>query len=259
MTGVVAHVAYRKSSRAVREARSFGFSQALLRDCSQQPVKNSILALRRGPIRYRRNAMIVCEGDCADYVFLVVKGVVRSCRNYQDGSRGIVAFHLPGELFGLTADQGHSLSAEAVTDTLILYFKRGTLHTAACKDARIAKYLLATTTNELRRVQEHSLTLGRLATCRVQAFLTDLSVRMGRPKYLKLPMSLLDIADHLALKMETVSRTIASLEKSGAIVRSSYRTIILRNRAPVARVAIKSFLVVLCGGLSQFAQWTPST
>jgi CRP/FNR family nitrogen fixation transcriptional regulator len=230
-----------------------------LRDCTQQTVKKSILALRRGPIRYRRNAMIVCEGDSAEYVFLVVKGVVRTCRNYQDGSRGIVAFHFPGELFGLAADQGHLLSAEAVTDTLILYFKRGMLHAAAGRDAGIARYLLATTTNELRRVQEHSLTLGRLATCRVATFLADLSMRMGQPKYLKLPMSLLDIADHLGLKMETVSRTIAALEKSGAIVRSSYRTIILRNRVPLARVAIKSFLFVLCGGLSEFAQWTSPT
>ena len=52
--------------------------------------------------------------------------------------------------------------------------------------------------------------LGRLATCRVATFLVDLSTRMGKPKYLKLPMSLVDIADHLGLKMETVSRTIAN-------------------------------------------------
>src|SRR4029077_21210920 len=95
----------------------------------------------------------------------------------------------------------------------------------------IANYLLAATTNELRRIQEHSLILGGLGTRRVAAFLVDLSNRMGKPKYLKLPMSLLDIADHLALKMETVSRIMAALEKSGAIVRSSYRTVILKDRA----------------------------
>ena len=65
---------------------------------------NSILALRRGPIRYRRNAMIVCEGDPTDYILLVVKGVIRSCKTYRDGSRGIVAFNLPGELFGWSGD-----------------------------------------------------------------------------------------------------------------------------------------------------------
>jgi CRP/FNR family nitrogen fixation transcriptional regulator len=250
MDRVLARIAYRKSSRSGSALRSFNLSQALLRDCDQQPVKNSILSLRRGPIRYRRNAMIVCEGDLADYIFLVVKGTVRSCRTYQDGSRGIVAFHFPGELFGWSGNPTHSLSAEAVTDTLILFFKRSALHSAAARDPKIANYLLAATTNELRRVQEHSLMLGRLATCRAATFLVDLSMRMGKPKYLKLPMPLLDIADHLGLKIETVSRTIAAMAKSGLIVRSSYRTLVLRNRALIALTSIKGLLFALGGGLS---------
>jgi len=231
MDRVLARVAYRKVSRKNSPFRTFNFSQEILRDCNQQTVKKSILALRRGPIRYRRNAMIVCEGDPADYVYLVVKGTVRSCRTYQDGSRGIVAFYFSGELLGLTGDPAHSLSVEAVTDTLILFFKRKDLLSAATRDSKIARYLLAATTNELRRIQEHSLMLGRLATCRVSTFLVDLSNRMGKPKYLRLPMNLVDIADHLALKMETVSRAIATLEKSGSIVRSSYRTVVLTDRA----------------------------
>jgi CRP/FNR family nitrogen fixation transcriptional regulator len=175
--------------------------------------------------------MIVCEGDPTDYIFLVVKGTVRSCRSHQDGSRGIVAFHFPGELFGWSSDPTHSLSAEAVTDTLILFFKRSALQSAAIRDPKIAGYLLAATTNELRRAQEHSLLLGRLAPCRVAVFLADLSMRMGKPKHLKLPMPLLDIADHLGLKTETVCRAISALAKSGSIARSSYRTLVLRSGA----------------------------
>ena len=48
--------------------------------------------------------MIACEGDPTDYIYVVVSGVVRSCRTYRDGSRGIVAFHLPGELFGWSGE-----------------------------------------------------------------------------------------------------------------------------------------------------------
>jgi CRP/FNR family nitrogen fixation transcriptional regulator len=231
MNSVLARIAYSKSSRTSSPLRSYNFSQTLLRDCNQKSVKNSILALRRGPIRYRRNAMIVCEGDPADYIFLIVKGTVRSCRSYQDGSRGIVAFHFPGELFGWSSDPTHSLSAESVTDTLILFFKRSVLQSAATRDPKIASYLLAATTNELRRVQEHSLLLGRVATCRVATFLVELALRMGKPKHLKLPMPLLDIADHLGLKTETVCRAISALAKSGSIARSSYRTLVLRSGA----------------------------
>jgi CRP/FNR family transcriptional regulator, nitrogen fixation regulation protein len=248
MIGASTRVVYRKRIRPGR--RIFDSLPTLLRDCNQEPVRNKILALRRGPIRYPRNAMIVCEGDPADYIFLVVKGTVRICRTYQDGSRGIVAFYVPGEIFGWGNAPAHSLSAEAATDALILFFKRSALYSAASQDPRLASYLLAATTNELRRVQEHSLMLGRLAACRVATFLIDLSMRMGRPKYLKLPMPLLDIADHLGLKMETVSRTIAAMAKSGLIVRASYRTLALRNRALIALTSIKSLLFALGGGLS---------
>ena len=236
MSNLLMHVGYRKSSRDISALRSSIFSQSLLRDCNEHAVKNSILALRRGPLRYRRNSMIVCEGDAADYIFLVVKGTVRSCRTYPDGSRGIIAFHFPGELFGWSSDAVHSLSAEAVTDTQILFFKRSTLNSAAGRNSKIASYLLTATISELRRVQEHSLMMGRLAAYRVASFLIDLSVRTGQPKYLKLPMPLIDIADHLGLKMETVSRTIATLGKSGLIARSSYRTLVLRNRALVRTI-----------------------
>jgi CRP/FNR family transcriptional regulator, nitrogen fixation regulation protein len=196
----------------------------------------TILALRRGPIRYRRDAMIACEGGPIDYIFLVSSGVVRSFRTYPDGGRRIVAFHFPGELFGWSGDLLHSLAAEATTDTLVLFLKRSTLLAAAIQDSRIASYLLAATTNELQRVQEHSLLLSRLAKCRVATFLIDLSMRMGKSKYLDLPMSHLDIADHLRLKLETVSRAITALERSGSISWVNRKTLILRDRASLVRI-----------------------
>ena len=221
----------RQLFRGISKHQPFNFSKVLLHSCNQQDVKNGILALRRGPIRYCRDATIVCEGDITEYIFLVVSGVVRSCRAYQDGSRRIVAFHFPGELFGWSGDLIHSLSEEAATDALVLFLKRSTLLAT-----RIASYLLAATTNELRRVQEHSLLLSRLAKCRVATFLIDLSMRMGNSNYLDLPMSHLDIADHLGLKIETVSRTITELVKSGSIARASYRALVLRDRASLVRI-----------------------
>ena len=163
-------VAPRQLFLGASEHQPVDFSKVLLHGCNHSVVKNNILAFRRGPIRYRRNAMIVCEGDPADYIYIVVNGTVRSCRTYQDGSRGIAAFYFSGEIFGLTGDPAHSLSLEAVTDTLILFFKRKDLLSTAARDIKIANYLLAATTNELRRIQEHSLMLGRLATRRVAAF-----------------------------------------------------------------------------------------
>jgi CRP/FNR family nitrogen fixation transcriptional regulator len=237
MNGLVVGLDPRQLFLDISEHQPVDFSKALLQGCNQSTVKNSILALRRGPIRYRRNAMIVCEGDPTEYILLVVSGVARSGRTNRDGSCHIAAFHFPGELFGWSCDLAHSLFAEAVTETLILFLKRSTLLGTALRESRIANYLLTATTNELRRAQEHSLMVSRPAGCRVATFLIDLSIRMGKSKYLDLPMPYRDIADHLGLTVETLSRNITALEKSGSIARSSCRRLILRDRASLIRMA----------------------
>jgi len=62
---------------------------------------------------------------------LAVKGTVRTCR------RGVVAFYVPGEIFGWSGDPTHSLSAEAATDTLIFFLKRSSLYSAASQNSRM--------------------------------------------------------------------------------------------------------------------------
>jgi CRP/FNR family transcriptional regulator len=46
-----------------------------------------------------------------------------------------------------------------------------------------------------------------------------------------LSISRLDVADYLDLRLETVSRTMTRLARSGAITLSSSRKITIRNRA----------------------------
>jgi CRP/FNR family transcriptional regulator, nitrogen fixation regulation protein len=205
-------------------------------DNGQKSPERTVLSARRGPIRYRRNSTIVCEGDPADYVFMVVDGVVRRCKTFQNGTRAIVAFHTSGELFGWTDELTHALSIEAATDALLLYFNRNVLMSAASRDHKVANILLRAATSELRCIQLHSLRINQSAKCRVAGFLLDLSARMGETADVDLLMSHQDVADHLGLSIETVSRTITELERACLIERASARTIGLINRAALARL-----------------------
>jgi CRP/FNR family transcriptional regulator, nitrogen fixation regulation protein len=205
-------------------------SRALTVADDQQLLNRAICALQRGPVRYHRNNVVVCEGDPADYMFLVVSGTVRTCRTYQTGNRSIIAFYLPGDLLGWTNSAKHSLSVEAATDAIVVFFKRRALLSIASRESRIASSLLAATTNELRRTQEHALLISKSAGCRVATFLTDLWTRLGKTKQIDLPMSHQDIADHLGLTIETVSRVITNMERSGLVRRVSHQKLILQNR-----------------------------
>ena len=213
-------------------------------DCSLSPsvtlddfpdratLKGALAALQRGPIRFQRDNIIACEGDTADYIFLVLSGVVRTCKTFENGGRTVVAFYLPGGLLGWD-DEKCSLSVEAASEAVVLLIKRRGLMDLARQDTLVSNFLLSATRNELRRTQEHSALLSRDAKFRVQTFLADLSSRTRNTEYVDLPMSHKDIADYLGLTIETLSRTITKLERSGAIARSSYKRLSLNHAALV--------------------------
>jgi len=204
--------------------------KALAQANDRQLVNRALCALRRGPVRYHRNNVIVCEGDPTDYMFLVVSGTVRTCRTYETGTRSIIAFYLPGDLLGWTNAAKHSLSVEAATDAIILFLKRSVLLSVASQERGFANTLLAATTNELLRTQEHAMMISRSAQCRVAKFLTDLWARLGKTACIDIPMSHQDIADHLGLTIETVSRVITNLERAGLVRRVSPQRLILQNQ-----------------------------
>jgi len=68
--------------------------------------------------------------------------------------------------------------------------------------------------------------MSKPAKCRVATFLSELWVRLGKPKYLEVPISYRDIADYLGLTLGTLSRSITELERSGLISRVACRTLL---------------------------------
>ncbi len=192
-------------------------------------VKRAFSALKQVPIRFYRDNVIACEGDPAEYIFFVVRGVVRSCRNFKVGVRNIAAFYLPGDFLGWTGLK-HPLSIEAATDAEVLFIKRSALLSLASQENRIAIFLLSATTKELERAQDHISLMSKDSKCRVATFITNLWTRLGRAEYLDIPMSHQDIADHLCLTIETVSRAISDLERSKMITRVSCKKLLIRNR-----------------------------
>jgi CRP/FNR family transcriptional regulator, nitrogen fixation regulation protein len=185
---------------------------------------------------YARNVEIYGETDPADYLYKVVSGAVRTYKILSDGRRQIGDFYLPGDVFGLESGDEHTLAAEAVTDTKVLIVKRSAVSALAARDPAIAGELYALTARELRRAQEHVLLLVKSAQERVASFLLEMTERAAAGDTINLPMSRQDIADYLGLTIETVSRTLTSLESAAAIEVPVSRRIVLRNRSALTRL-----------------------
>jgi CRP/FNR family transcriptional regulator, nitrogen fixation regulation protein len=198
---------------------------------SERTLKSALAALQRGPIRYRRDHVIACEGEDADYVFLVVNGVVRTCKTFHNGDRAVVAFYLPGDLFGW-GDSIRPLSIEAAADATVMLIKRRGLAALAASNSHVADFLRRLVVSELDRAHEHATVISMNAKDRFLAFLRDWLKRSGASGSVRLPMGYQDIADHLGIKIETLSRIITELEHSGALARSSSRGL-LRLHQPL--------------------------
>ncbi|HZC58134.1 MAG TPA: helix-turn-helix domain-containing protein [Xanthobacteraceae bacterium] len=185
---------------------------------------------------YPRNTEIFGENEPADYLYKVVSGSVRTYKILNDGRRQIGGFYLPGDIFGLEFADEHTLSAEAIADTKVLMIKRRTLNALAGRDASIGRQLFALTGRELARVQDRILLLVQSAQERVAGFLLEMAERVSGGNSIELPMSRQDIADYLGLTIETVSRTLTSLECAAAIQLPTSRRIVLRDRTALNRI-----------------------
>jgi CRP/FNR family transcriptional regulator, nitrogen fixation regulation protein len=181
---------------------------------------------------YRRDSEIFGENEPADYLYKVVSGSVRTYKILSDGRRQIGGFYLSGDIFGLEFAEEHTLSAEAITDAKVLVVKRSALNALAGRDPSVAQQLFALTGRELHHAQDRILLLIKDARERVASFLLEMAERAAQSNTIDLPMSRQDIADYLGLTIETVSRTLTSLETAATIeVSASSRRIVLRNRA----------------------------
>ena len=107
------------------------------------------LAIHGARMRFGRNEEIFGEGEAAEHIYRVVAGAVRTSRFSSDGRRQILAFHLPGDVFGIEPGIIHSLSAEAVTEAEVSLIRRSLVETAAAQDARAARALLELMSRQL--------------------------------------------------------------------------------------------------------------
>jgi len=204
-------------------------------DTRARPIEGSIGVVGT-PMKFAGKAEIYGEGEPAEYLYQVITGTVRTSKFLADGRRQIGGFYLPGEIFGLEAGEEHSYSAEAIVESRILLIKRSALVGLAARDTEVAQQLLALTWLELARAQAHVLLLVKTAQERVAGFLLEMAGRIPEGGSIELPMSRQDIADYLGLTIETVSRTLTSLENEAVISRPTSRLVVLRNRSALTRI-----------------------
>jgi CRP/FNR family transcriptional regulator len=165
------------------------------------------------------------EGDPADHVYTITSGQISLSMSLPDGRRQITEFLGPGDFIGLGLDSEmthHTLTAEALTEVHVCRFPRAPFTRAMEQSAQLGRKVLSFASRRIAAAGEQQLMLGRkTAVERVASFLLRAARRneeRGAPASpLTLAMTRNEIADHLGLTLETVSRGFSRLRQLGVI------------------------------------------
>lgn len=172
------------------------------------------------------------EGDEAENVYEVERGMLRLARVMENGRRQIVAFALPGDVVGFPEGDLHHTDCDAITDCVLVAHRRAVLE--RCNpNPELHRRLTRAALHEICAMQDHFMMLSsKSAAEKIAAFLLTLTERIGEPEpsgiHVDIPMRRVDIADFLGLTTETVCRTFTQFRKAGLItLETAQKAIIL--------------------------------
>lgn len=159
------------------------------------------------------------EGDPATRVFTVTSGTLKLYKLLADGRRQVTGFMHPGDFLGISVDDEHAFSAEALEGVQLCWFPRARFDDFVEDHGAMERELYRVAAHELAAAHRQFVLLGRkTATERLASFLLELAARAGATSsVVRLPMSRSDIADYLGLTKETVSRVISALKHDRVI------------------------------------------
>lgn len=163
---------------------------------------------------------ITLEGSERRSVIGLISGTLRCFRMTPDGRRHITRFVDPGGLIGLGKLSAFRTSTESVTTSIIVSFKASAIEAVIAANTQIRDAVLTSLTNELIARDRIQFRLGRLwSDERVADFLLERAslARSSADPTTSLQMSRADIADHLGVTIETVSRALSRFQREGVV------------------------------------------
>lgn len=164
----------------------------------------------------------------------VLGGAVRKFAVRSNGRRQIIDLIVTGDFVGFAPADPTFLLEAVSNDTRMASFTRDRINELEARFPAVSALMQNCAADAIHRLEHHLLVQSRItAREKVTAYLAAMTRRMrrGRNNTIVLPVSRYDIADHLGIAVETVSRTMTVLRRRGSITLRSPRHIEIRDEA----------------------------
>ena len=165
--------------------------------------------------------VVLNQGDTFDKIYAVKSGMYKSVKVDAEGHEHITSFHLPGELIGLDAiyPQAYGHTTIALTTSALCQFNYSQLTDLAAEIPALQRQLLRLLSKDINSA--NVFITEQTAEQKLTGFVHNLLKRYEARGYsgneMILQMSRQDIANHLGMAAETISRLLKRLQSNGVL------------------------------------------
>lgn len=175
---------------------------------------------------YRAGETVLAESEDIGFVGNVISGVLRMQKTLPDGRQQIVGLLLPSDMFGRVFSETSPIAIEAATDAVLCCYNRASFEAMLERCPELEHQVLISVSHELDAARDWMLLLATQTVLeRVATFLIMLCKKspglracdLGTGAAVSVPIARKDMAAYLGTTVESLSRSIQQLARSGVI------------------------------------------
>jgi len=187
---------------------------------------------------YKKGEFIIHPLKVMQCLFIINKGKVKVIRPNSDGKEQILYVLTVGDFFGeqaLFGQMSKDIIVEALEDSGICTISKAQFQALLQQMPQIALKMIEVMSNRLTKMEELVESLGiNSVDKRVFDLIEEYSLKFGRKTeqgiLIQLPLSREEMANHLGITRETISRKLAKYQDEGKIKLIGHKQILLINK-----------------------------
>ncbi|MEM6687548.1 MAG: response regulator [Bacteroidota bacterium] len=170
---------------------------------------------------FSKDGIIYEEGQNSNYIYLIVKGVVKCHKFDEQGKELTTALHKEDDLFGYTSftqNMPYQETATAMKDTEVVGLSKSELMDVLDKNHKVTLELIQLLTDNISGIKEQLLQMAYSSVHRKTATtILKFAEKLNRNPEDPIKISRNDLASVAGIATETLIRTLSRFKKEGII------------------------------------------
>jgi CheY-like chemotaxis protein/CRP-like cAMP-binding protein len=170
---------------------------------------------------FSKNGVIYEEGHSSNYIYLIIKGVVKCHKFDEQGKELTTALHKDDDLFGYTSftqNMPYQETATAIKDTELVGLSKSELVNVLDKNHKVTLELIQLLTDNISGIKDQLLQMAYSSVHRkTAATILKFAEKLNRNPEDPIKISRNDLASVAGIATETLIRTLSRFKKEGII------------------------------------------